>query len=132
MWLFRRDMSPGRRGERLAARHLRRAGCKILARNYRCPAGEADLIALDPSTRSTEGADCIAFVEVKTRSNDETVDPESAVDRRKRRRLKRVAEHYLAHHDPGDCRVRFDIVAVVAPPGGQLVIRHTPDAYEVG
>ena len=130
MWPFRRDDSLGPRGERLAARHLRRAGCKILARNYRCPVGEADIIVLDTSTKSEWGAESIAFVEVKTRGGDETVAPESAVDRRKRRQLTRVARYYLSNHDVGDRRVRFDVVAVVLPPGGKPRIRHIPDAFE--
>ncbi len=129
MWPFRPDTSPGRRGERLAAKSLRRSGYKILARNYRCPAGEADLIALDPSTRRPLGAESIVFVEVKTRARDDFVDPESAVDRRKRRRLTRVAEYYLAHHDTGECPVRFDVVAVVDSGGGRPEIRHIPDAF---
>ena len=129
MWPFRRHTTPGRRGEQLAASHLRRNGYKILARNYRCPAGEADIIALDASTRGECGTECIAFVEVKTKATDKYVDPESGVNSRKRRRLARVAEYYLAHHDVGDRPVRFDVVAVVAPPDGRAVIRHTIDAF---
>jgi len=59
----------GDRGEALARRFLKKAGLQILATNYRCPAGEIDIIALDPSTRQTPaGAETIVFVEVKTRS----------------------------------------------------------------
>ncbi len=130
MWPFRRDGRSGPAGERLAARHLRRAGCKILARNYRCPVGEADIIVLDTSTKAEWGAESIAFVEVKTRASDEGVAPESAVDRRKRQQLLRVARYYLAHHDTEDRRVRFDVVAVVLPAGGRPEIRHIPDAFE--
>ena len=130
MWPFRRDDAPGPRGERLATRHLRRAGCKVLARNYRCPVGEADIIVLDPSTKSELGVESVAFVEVKTRGDDEGVAPESAVDRRKRRQLTRVARYYLSHHDVEDRRVRFDVVAVVLPPDGKPRIRHIPDAFE--
>src|SRR3990170_2104844 len=35
----------GRRGEAVAEDYLRRRGCRILARNYRCPLGELDLVA---------------------------------------------------------------------------------------
>ena len=41
----------GARGEKIAKKHLRRAGLKILAVNYRCPSGEVDLIALDRRTK---------------------------------------------------------------------------------
>ena len=132
MWPFRRARGRddlGRRGERLAARLLRRRGMKVLARNYRCPAGEADLIALDRSTRGDLGCGTLAFVEVKTRSSDRYVGPESAVDSRKRRRLERIADCYLATHDAGDFAVRFDIVAVVLAPGAEPQITYLPDAF---
>ena len=136
MWPFRRGARAARRqpplgprGEKLAARHLRRLGVKILARNYRCPAGEADIIALDRSTRSGRDAETIVFVEVKTRRSDRHVDPESAVDRRKRRQLARVAEYYLAHYPAEDYEVRFDVVAVIASADGKPEIRHTVDAF---
>ncbi len=130
MWPLGADSPSGRRGEELAARFLRRRGHKILARNYRCPVGEADIIALDRSTRKPLGAESIVFVEVKTRRTDSHVDPESAVDRRKRRRLTRVARYYLAHHDTGDRIVRFDVVAVVMPPGEEPRVRHVADAFQ--
>ena len=129
MWPFGRDNAPGRRGERLAARHLRRRGYRILARNYRCPPGEVDIIALDASTRKEWGVESIVFVEVKTRASDLHVAPESAVDRRKRRHLTRAAKYYLAHHDAGDRRVRFDVVAVLDRPGRGPEVRHIPDAF---
>lgn len=129
MWPFGRHEGLGSRGEALARRFLKRRGLKILARNYRCPAGEIDLIALDASTRRSAGAETIAFVEVKTRSSDRYTDPEAAVDAEKRRRLKKVAETYLAARDAGGLNVRFDVVAVVARPGEKPQVRHIPDAF---
>lgn len=136
MWPFRRggkagrrEQPLGRRGEKLTARHLRRMGWKILARNYRCPAGEADIIALDSSTRADCDAETIVFVEVKARTSDRHVAPESAVGPRKRRQLARVAEYYLAHHPAEDYAVRFDVVAVIAAADGRPEIRHTVDAF---
>jgi putative endonuclease len=130
VWPFGRRSSLGRLGEKLAVKHLRRKGQKILARNYRCPAGEADVIALDLSTRAETGCETIAFVEVKTRSDDAYVDPESAVDRRKRNQLVRVAEYYLSHHRAAEYGVRFDVVAVVIGRSGKPRIRHIRDAFE--
>ena len=101
---------------------------KILARNYRCAAGEIDLIALDESTRAS-GAETIAFVEVKTRSSDRHTDPEAAVDAEKRRHMKKAAETYLARRDAGGLNVRFDIVAVVARPGARPQVRYIPNAF---
>jgi putative endonuclease len=115
--------SLGARGETLARKFLRRAGMKILASNYRCAAGEADLIVLDPADRA------IAFVEVKTRSRDDMTAPESAVNADKQRRLRRIARHYLARHNAEDHRVRFDVIAIVQRPGETPELRHVPDAF---
>jgi len=98
----------------MARRLLRRRGMKILARNYRCPKGEADLIALDRSTRGDLGAETLAFVEVKTLSSPQRADPHAAVNADKQRRLRRVAAYYLATHpDAEGLNVRFDVVAIV-------------------
>ena len=128
MWPFGR-LSPslGQRGERLAAKHLKRQGLKILARNYRCPVGEADLIALDRSTKRL-GAETIVFVEVKSRSSDKYTDPESAVNADKKRRLRKVANYYVQRRGAHEYNIRFDIVAVIFS-GEKPVIRHTPDAF---
>ena len=137
MWTLRRegnknDESPtnarckkglGPRGEKLARKYLKRTGLKILAKNYRCVAGEADLIALDKSS------DSIVIVEVKTRSSNRYVDPESAVTAEKRRRLRKVGEYYLSTNDTGQMHLRFDVVSIVLQPGLEDDIRHIPDAF---
>lgn len=130
MWPFgREDDSLGTRGEKLARKFLRRRGMKILAVNYRCPAGEADLVALDPKQKNRAGAETIAIVEVKTRSEDKHTDPEAAVDAAKRRRMKRIAECYLAAHRAEEHDVRFDIVAIVLRDGREPEIKYIPDAF---
>ena len=132
MWPFRRSSSQsplGPAGEKLARQFLKGAGLKILAENYRCPAGEADLIALDPSTAGTVGAETIAVVEVKTRCSDRYTDPESAVDSRKRLRLRKVADYYLQAHRGGDFNVRFDIVSIGLRDGQEPQIKHIPGAF---
>jgi len=102
---------------------------KILAANYRCPAGEADLIALDKSTLAADGAETLCFVEVKTRSSDSYTDPESAVDTEKRRRIRKVAQTYLTAHDTAALNVRFDIVSIVMRDGAKAEIKYIPDAF---
>ena len=129
MWPFGRDKPLGPKGEDLARRALRTRGMKILARNYRCPAGEVDLIALDPSTRKDLGSETLAFVEVKTRSSDRYTDPEAAVDADKQRRIRKVADYYLARHDAADLAVRFDIVSVLIRPGEKPQVKHIPQAF---
>ncbi len=131
MWPFGRGRSTlGRRGESMASRALRKRGMKILARNYRCPPGEIDLIALDRSTRREWGAETIVFVEVKTRTSDRYTSPAGAVDARKQRRIRRAAEYYLASRSTEGYAVRFDIVSIVAAPDARPSVEHLPGAFK--
>lgn len=91
-------------GERAAARFLRRRGYVIVERNYRCPVGEIDLVAVD--------GDTLVFVEVKTRTGDAFGTPFEAVDGRKRRRLLRAATHFLRRRGGEGSGLRFDVVGV--------------------
>lgn len=106
----------GRTGERAAEEHLIRAGYVILARNYRCPLGEIDLVALDRRA--------LVFVEVKARHGGAAGAPLEVVTRRQQRRIVRAAQHYLARHRLHDRLVRFDLVGVwldADPPRCELV-----------
>ena len=94
----------GALGEELARRHLKRAGYKIIAANYRSPQGEIDLIA--------RKKDCLVFVEVKCRRGDGFGPPEEAVTSAKRQKLVRVAEHYLQHEAANAADWRIDVVAI--------------------
>ncbi len=131
MWPFgRNDRLPlGKRGESIARKHLKRRGLKILARNYRCPRGEVDIIALDASTRTEMGAETISFVEVKTRSSDRYTAPASAVNADKQRRIRKVADYYLARHAADELNVRFDIVSIVLRDGEKPEVKHIPGAF---
>jgi len=129
MWPFGSAKPLGQRGEALARNYLKRRGMKVLARNFRCPAGEIDLIALDRSTRGRDGAETIAFVEVKARRSDRYTDPASAVDGRKRERLRKTAEYYLSRVDADGFNARFDIVSIVFRDGAKPEVQHIPDAF---
>jgi putative endonuclease len=94
---------------------------RILERRFRTRIGEIDLIA-------SRGA-LVVFVEVKTRRDDRAGTPAASVDARKRRRLARVALHYLALRDWVDRPTRFDVVEVHATSAGISRIRHIPDAF---
>ena len=115
-------MRPGPRGERIAARTLKRSGYRILARNYTCPAGEIDLVGLD--------GDTLVFVEVKTRTSADAADPEVNVTRHKRQQLTRVAKYFLQARSAQDRPCRFDVVAVVLGQRGKPVVEHFVDAFE--
>jgi len=111
----------GQRGEAIAAGFLRLRGYRILARNYRSPAGELDLVARQ--------GDTVVFVEVKTRRTRTFGPPELAVDRHKQRTLTRVAQHYLLQHRLHGVSCRFDVVTV--DMGGVLPrVHHIPGAFD--
>ncbi len=99
-----RHLLLGKLGERHAVRFLSKAGFAIVARNYRTPLGEIDIVARDGET--------LAFIEVKTRSSKAFGLPQEAVDRRKQRQLIRAAQVFLKAHGELDVPCRFDVVAV--------------------
>ena len=107
---WRRRLPLGRRGEEIAARHLRRCGYRILARNYRAAGAEIDLVAAERDT--------FVFVEVKTRSGAAFGAPAEAVDERKAARIHRAAVIYLNHNHAAERPARFDIVAIVGTGRG--------------
>lgn len=89
--------------ESRAAAMLLVKGYRILARRYRSPAGEIDIVA--------KRRNALVFVEVKTRANyEEAVE---AVTEQQRRRIVRAAECWLAARpQDGDGDVRFDVVII--------------------
>jgi putative endonuclease len=110
----------GDRGERAAARFLRRRGLRVLARGYRTRHGEIDLIARD--------GDTLVFIEVKSRRRGV---PAEAVTEEKQRRITLAALHFLRKHGLLEVRCRFDIVAIVWPDDrGEPQIEHIPNAFE--
>lgn len=107
----------GRAGEARAAQHLSRSGYDIVDRNWRCPDGELDLVAV----RGRE----VVVVEVKTRRSDGYGDPLEAVDARKRARLWRLA-HRWRHEHPDHATgraLRLDVIGITGadPWSGRLV-----------
>ncbi len=99
----------GRKGERIAARKLRREGYRIIDRNVRFKFGEIDIVA-------QEGGDWV-FIEVKTLSSIEFIVPEEQVRREKQLRIAKSAQAYLRRQDCEGDPYRFDIVSVVVPSG---------------
>jgi putative endonuclease len=68
-------------------------------------------------------------VEVKTRSSDRYTAPESAVDTEKRRRMRKIADYYLARRQRDRFNVRFDVVSVLIEGAKQPRIEYIPDAF---
>lgn len=118
-----RGVSLGERGERAAARFLRRTGYHIVARHHRERFGEIDLIATD--------GQAIIFVEVKTRRSGQYDHPAEAVNRQKQRRVTRAAMAYMKRHHLLNTAARFDIVAVTWPDHVRRPsIEHFPGAFD--
>jgi putative endonuclease len=111
----------GKIGEQMAAKYLTDKGYIILEHNYRRGHLEIDLIALDE--------DELVIVEVKSRAYDNILQPEDAVDHKKRQALIRLANEYVKTHNRKE-NVRFDIVTVVSKEGG-AEIKHLKNAYNV-
>ena len=106
----------GRYGEDVAARHLAESGLVILARNWRCSAGELDIVARD--------GDVLVVCEVKTRSQTRYGTPIEAVTPRKAERLRVLATRWMAEHAARPRAVRFDVVAVLSSRPGASVVEH--------
>lgn len=116
----------GRFGELAAASHLQRHGFVIIARNWRCSAGEIDLVA----TRGEQ----VVFVEVRTRRarGAAPVFPEFSVGTYKARRLVDLAQIYLAENGAGNDRAwRIDVIAVEVDSAGRIArLEHIEHAVE--
>ena len=94
----------GIRGERLAERHLKKQGMKLLRRRYRSAGGEIDLVFRDGEE--------IVFVEVKYRPKGAAGDGFEAVTPDKLRRICRAADAFLTHY-PG-VPARIDLVEITS------------------
>jgi putative endonuclease len=109
----------GASGEDRAADLLVRHGYVIVERNFRCKAGELDIIALDGAT--------LVFVEVRSRRTTEHGTALDAVGWGKRRQVSRVASLYITWKRPSFESARFDVVAITGSDA--LLIR---DAWRLG
>lgn len=108
----------GAHGEDAAVRFLQRAGLVVLERNWRCRAGEIDIVALD------DKASTLVIVEVKTRRSTAFGSPIEAVTVAKAARLRRLAAAWLAAHPIGVRDVRIDVVGILVDRSGYLSIEH--------
>ena len=111
----------GQLGERAAKAHLQASGLKFLTANFRSTRGEIDIVFRD--------ADCLVFVEVKTRSSERWTRPAAAVDARKKRLLSACAMDYVRLLKDPRVKLRFDIVEVLLADGAVREIRHLPNTF---
>jgi putative endonuclease len=106
--------------EALALEHLQRQGLQLLQRNFRCNAGEIDLVMLD--------GEILVFVEVRYRRSQTHGGALATITFDKQRKLLRAARYFLHRHgeqQQRDCR--FDVVGVQPGSSGVAAcdwIRH--------
>jgi len=105
----------GKRGEAIADAALRRAGYTILDKNWRCAAGELDVVA--------RHRDDIVFVEVRARRDGTDAALESIAGR-KQAKLAELAQAYLSAHGLDGAPFRIDVAAVdlaANPPSVEII-----------
>jgi putative endonuclease len=111
----------GKEGENIAAKYLTEKGFEIIARNYHYSHGEIDIIANDKQQ--------LVFVEVKTRLNLEYGEPEYAINLKKIKQIKKMAELYLFDKEIDEADCRFDVVAIVLGDSSNPAITHYENAF---
>ena len=104
----------GRYGEDVAAALLQSKGMTILSRNWRCTAGELDIVARD--------GDALVVCEVKTRRSTSHGSPAEAVGPRKMQRS--LALQWLDEAGIYIPIVRFDVVGVLLPRTGAPIVSY--------
>ena len=102
-------------GERLAAKHLKKLGYRIVSQNYKAKMGEIDIIAMD--------GDILVFAEVKQRASDDFGAPREFVTKEKQRKIKNTAQLYMMKNKYAG-NVRFDVVEVL-----EKEITHIKNAF---
>jgi putative endonuclease len=111
----------GERGEDAAAAFLERTGMTIIERNWRCPAGEVDIIALDDNE--------LVLVEVKTRRTVQRGTPEEAVTPAKQKRYAKLATAYIQYAGVADVGIRFDVITLLVLAEDRALLRHHRAAF---
>jgi putative endonuclease len=112
----------GKKGEDIAVAYLKKAGYRIIERNYRCVFGEIDIVARD--------GDTTVFVEVKSRRSERFGAPQAAVGPVKQRKLSMISLNYLKEKKLLGSNARFDVVAVKLLPAGPQVDL-IPNAFDL-
>ena len=110
----------GRAGEAAAADFLEGQGYTIQERNFRCSAGEIDLIATKD--------DFLVFIEVKARKAGSPVHPSLSVTPRKQAKVRQLGQIYCVAHSRIVLQPRFDVVSVEIGDSG-ISVEHIENAF---
>ncbi|MFZ1410893.1 MAG: YraN family protein [Micropruina sp.] len=111
--------SVGQSGEDAAVAHLVARGWQIVERNWRCPVGEVDVIALTP-----EPDPVLVFCEVKCRTGLGYGDPLEAITYAKQMKLRQLALTWLSNQEQGVARFRIDAIGVLLRRGASPLVTH--------
>lgn len=110
----------GADSEDRALLYLQKQGLRLIARNWRCRAGELDLVM--------RHGDTVVVAEVRGRGRGDYGAPAETVDQRKQAKIVRATRLFLAQHgDLAEQPLRFDVVAL----DGQGAIEWLRGAFEV-
>jgi putative endonuclease len=120
----RERAAAGRRAEQAALAHLQAHGLQLITRNYRCKAGEIDLVMLDGAT--------LALVEVRYRADAAFGGAAASVTWRKQRHIVNAAQHLLlSRRELRRYAARFDVVTL-RPGTGGLEVSWIKNAFRLG
>ncbi len=116
----------GQQGEVIARAYLQQKGYGIIATNWRCRAGEIDVIATDGPV--------LVFVEVRTRRSSIHGSAEESITPAKQRRLAALAQAYLQnlaqHGTSWQGAWRIDVLALRLSATGSAYVQHFQHAVE--
>ena len=115
----------GHRGEAEALHFLETRGYTLIAKNYRSPYGEIDLIVRDPRRQHM-----LVVVEVRTNSDPRFGDPLESVNSHKQRQVAKTAQYYVVTRGLEQSEVRFDVIGI-RWDRGQARINHIQSAFEL-
>lgn len=110
----------GKIGEDASAKHLKKIGYNILARNYRKRYGEIDIIA--------QKGNKIIFAEVKTRTRTDFGEPSEAVTISKQQKIIKTAESFIMENGL-DGEFAFDIFEVLISGLRVVSLNHIENAF---
>lgn len=94
----------GNAGEEFAAEVLKAKGYYIIRRNFSCPYGEIDIVAIKDKV--------ISFIEVKTRTSCQYGSPSEAVNLKKQRHIKNAARYFLSYYKREYENIDFQVIEV--------------------
>lgn len=97
-------LQSGENAEKLALTFLLRQGMRHLCSNFRCKAGELDLVMQDGET--------VVVVEVRYRRSERFGGALASITRQKQQRIIVATQHYVIMHKFTHAAIRFDVVAI--------------------